>query len=76
MMQFQGNAVIPHDPILEYKEEIKVYPQASAHFYMFLLSMKQAFVNLKLQSNTVYRLHEQSLFAFGFFQGLVFTQED
>lgn len=65
---------ISHDPILENNEEIKVYPQASAHFYMFQLSMKQAFVHLKLQSNTLYELHEKSLFAFGFLQG--FTQEN
>lgn len=36
--------------------------------------MKQAFVPLKLQSNTLYELHKKSLFAFGFLQG--FTQEN
>lgn len=32
MMQFESNALIPHDPILKNKEEIKVWPGASPHF--------------------------------------------
>lgn len=53
-MQFESNAIIQHDPILEYNSGIKVDPQASPHFYTFPSSIKQAFVDLKLQSKALY----------------------
>lgn len=53
-MQFKSNVIIQHDPILEYNRGIKVDPQASRHFYTFLSSINQAFVDLKLQSKALY----------------------
>lgn len=32
MMQFESNAIIPHDPILEYNDGIKVDPQGQSSF--------------------------------------------
>lgn len=52
-MQFESNAIISHDPILEYKRRIKVDPQAGSHFSVFPLLSSFIFVCL-FQSKVLY----------------------
>lgn len=57
MMQYESNAIIPHDPILV-NHRMKVDPQASPSAYVFFFSIKQA-QQLHIVSSVVLKLFNQ-----------------